>query len=344
MAVDDPAGDWSRMRGITPRTYVCRQARLPISIDGRIDEAQWRDAAWTEDFIDIEGDRKPKPRFRTRTKMLWDDEFLYVAAELEEPHLVATLTQRNSIVFHDNDFEIFIDPDADNHHYYEFEVNAFNTLFELTLPKPYKDGGRAQHGTNLPKLKSAIVLNGTINDPTDEDRGWTIEVALPWKALAEYHPRGAAPPREGDIWRINFSRVEWQYDVTGGKYRRHDREKSPEDNWVWSPQGIIDMHRPERWGMVMFTHKDPAERVEVSDPSLPAREMLMEAYYRQRAFRAAHGRWAESVAELGADSTCITMTTSGDGFTITTEFAAPDGARRLAHVRDDSRIWFDEGK
>ena len=38
-----------------------------------------------------------------------------------------------------------------------------------------------------------------------------------------------------------------------------DREKNPffhswpkEDNWVWSPQGLVDMHVPERWGVVQF--------------------------------------------------------------------------------------------
>src|SRR4051794_11611414 len=343
MAVDDPAGDWSRMRGITPRTYACRRASSTITINGRLDEAAWRDASWTDDFIDIEGDRKPKPRFRTRAKMLWDNDFLYVAAELEEPHVVATLTERNSIVFHDNDFEIFIDADGDNHHYYEFEVNAFNTLFELTLPKPYKDSGNAKLGTNLPGLKSAIAVNGTINDPSDNDRGWTLEVALPWKALAEYQKRGASPPREGDIWRINFSRVEWRYDVIDGKYRRHEREKSPEDNWGWSPQGVVDMHRPERWGMVMFTSKDTSQRVEVIDLSLTAREILMEAYYRQRAFRASHNRWTNSIAELGADSTCMMMIKRGDdGFTISTELAERDGTKRRINVREDSLIWFDE--
>ena len=343
MPVEDLAGDWSRMRGITPRTYVCRRAAAPIQVDGRLADAAWRDASWTEDFVDIEGSRKPQPRFRTRAKMLWDDDFLYVAAELQEPHVVATLTERNSIVFHDNDFEIFIDPDGDNHNYYEFEVNAFNTLFELTLPKPYKDGGSARHGTNLPGLRSAIAIDGTINDPSDVDRSWTLEVALPWKALADYQRRGSSPPREGDTWRINFSRVEWQYDIVDGKYRRHEREKSPEDNWVWSPQGIVDMHRPERWGLVMFTTKDPSQRAEVADPSLAAREMLMEAYYRQRAFRASHQRWANSLAELGADSTCITMMTRGDnGFTVSTELGMPDGTKRRVNVREDSLIWFDE--
>jgi hypothetical protein len=74
-----------------------------MRIDGKLDEPAWQHAPWTSDFVDIEGAAKPAPRFRTRAKMLWDDEFLYVAAELEEPHIVATITQKNEVIFHDND-------------------------------------------------------------------------------------------------------------------------------------------------------------------------------------------------------------------------------------------------
>ena len=93
--------------------------------------------------MDIEGDRRPEPRFRTRMKMLWDDQALYIAAELEEPHVWATLTEHDSVIFHDNDFEVFLDPDGDSHLYAELELNALNTTWDLLLPKPYKDGGKA---------------------------------------------------------------------------------------------------------------------------------------------------------------------------------------------------------
>jgi hypothetical protein len=75
-------------------------------------------------------------------KMVWDDEYLYVAAEMEEPDIWATLTERDSVIFHDNDFEVFIDPDGDTHAYYELEVNALATAWDLMLLKPYRDGGR----------------------------------------------------------------------------------------------------------------------------------------------------------------------------------------------------------
>src|SRR5262249_43792174 len=150
-----------------PKGYVCYRARSPIAIDGRLDDSAWRDAPWTDDFADIEGDVRPKPRFRTRAKMLWDDRCLYVAAELEEPHVWATLTRHDAVIFRDNDFEVFLDPDGDSHLYAELELNALDTTWDLLLPKPYKDGGRAVHAWEIAGLRTAVHVDGTLNDPGD---------------------------------------------------------------------------------------------------------------------------------------------------------------------------------
>ena len=233
-----------------PRRYVCHRAAGPIVVDGRLDEPAWTVAPWTEQFRDIEGDKKPKPRLATRAKMLWDDTYLYIAAELEEPHVWATLKQHDEIVFRDNDFEIFIDPDGDCREYYEIEINALNTIFDLFLVRTYIDGGPALHGWDCKGLKSAVFVDGTLNDPSDTDRGWSVEFAIPWTSLAEAAHR-PAPPRDGDTWRMNFSRVEWQARVVDGRYEK--LPNVPEDNWVWSPQGVIDMHRPQYWGYVQFS-------------------------------------------------------------------------------------------
>src|SRR4051794_17472458 len=106
--------EWVKMKSIVPRGYVCGRAKGAITVDGKADEKDWADAAWTADFVDIEGSRRPGPRFRTRAKMLWDDENFYIHAELEEPHVWGTITKKNEVIFADNDFEIFIDPDGDN--------------------------------------------------------------------------------------------------------------------------------------------------------------------------------------------------------------------------------------
>src|SRR6202012_3291705 len=86
------------------------------------------------------------------------------------------------------------------------------------------------------------------------DKGWTVEIAIPLRALSvNDHFR---KPRNGAMWRINFSRVEWDTDVKDGKYVKQtdtDGHPRPEHNWVWSPQGVINMHFPERWGYLLFS-------------------------------------------------------------------------------------------
>ena len=109
---------------ICSRSYICYQTKNELNIDGKLDEPSWGKVPWSEEFVDIEGAKKPAPLYPTRMKMLWDDQYLYIAAELKEPNLWATLTKRESIIFRDNDFEVFIDPDGDTHNYYEIEINA----------------------------------------------------------------------------------------------------------------------------------------------------------------------------------------------------------------------------
>ena len=232
-----------------PQHYTCHRAGTPLQIDGRLDDASWRKAPWTGWFVDIEGARKPGPRLHTRVKMLWDEQFFYVAAELEEPHVWATLTEHDSVIFHDNDFEVFLNPSGDGRNYFEFEINALNTGWDLFLPKPYREGGKADNSWDIPGLRTAVSVNGTLNNPRDTDHGWTVEMAFPWTAFASRAP--VSRPAAGAEWRVNFSRVEWRTNVVDGKYVKPPGQK--EDNWVWSPQGLIDMHVPDRWGYVRFT-------------------------------------------------------------------------------------------
>ena len=233
---------------MTPKRYDCRRSPGALRIDGDLDKPQWRIAPWTEDFVDIEGDFKPVPRQRTRAKMLWDDDYFYVGAELWETDIWATLTEHDSVIFQDNDFEVFIDPDGDANRYFEFEINALNTTWDLYLDRPYRDGGSADNSWETQAL-SAVKIFGTLNDSSDVDERWTVEIAFPWQCFAASGGM-PCPPRLNDVWRVNFSRVEWQTSVVNGRYVKVPG--IPEDNWVWSPQGVIDMHQPEQWGYVRF--------------------------------------------------------------------------------------------
>lgn len=250
-----------------PRYYVAYRAPHAPRIDGVLEDIAWRAAPWSDVFVDIEGDRKSTPRFATRMKMLWDDRYLYVAGALAEPHVWGTIVERDSVIFRDNDFELFIDPDGDAREYAELEINALNTVWDLFLAIPYRDGGHADDAWNLDGLRTAVHVAGTLNDPADRDSGWTVEIAIPWRSL-ERASHTTSAPRPGARWRINLSRVEWQTAVEGGAYRKLPGLR--EDNWVWSPQGVIDMHQPEHWGTVEFSALRADRRPPVVRPGAQA--------------------------------------------------------------------------
>jgi len=286
-----------------PRHYVCYRTADRLTIDGRLDEVSWRKATPSELFVDIEGNLKPLPRLDTRVWMLWDSTYFYVGAELVEPDVWAALTQRDAVIYHDDDFEVFIDPDGDTHEYYELELNALNTVWDLLLLKPYRDGGPVVNAWDIQGLKSATLVKGTLNHPGDADSGWSVEIAIPWTVLAECAHR-SSPPHEGDQWRVNFSRVEWRTKIKEGRYAKLldslSGKSLPEDNWVWSPQGLIAMHYPEMWGIVQFASAEvgSASVQFVADPAEPARWGLRRLYYAETDYHTLHGSYTSDWSEL----------------------------------------------
>ena len=279
--------------------------------------------------------------------MLWDDDYFYVAADLQEPHLWGTLTARDSVIFQDNDFEVFIDPDGDTHNYFEIEINALATVWDLLLVQPYRDGGPAIHAWDIAGLKAAVDLRGTINRPDDRDDGWSVEMAIPWTILAEAAP-GRRRPRAGERWRVNFSRVQWQLDVAANAYaKRRDGPAGkplPEDNWVWSPQGAVNMHMPERWGVVQFTDAaagtrtvafdaDPNERVKwaLAPPVLSPAPSPVDGRPLRSTLDALDVRTI-AVEGLAFQPTMQAIDKSYD-------ISAPGFDGATVHIRQDGKVW-----
>jgi len=292
------------------RNYVVYQTTDSITIDGKADEPSWNQAVWTEGFVDIEGPLKPKPTYQTRVKMLWDKNDLYLLAELEEPQIWCYYSQHDQIVYHENDFEVFIDPDGDACNYFEFELNAANTLFDLFLPKPYRDGGKALLTWDAKGFKSAVSIDGTLNNPTDWDKKWILEMAIPFESLKMETETGV--PTDGAIWKINFSRVEWQTTIVDGRYQKKKDEKTglvlSENNWVWNATGEINMHTPERWGMLQFsTQRVDAKKVKFQIPEEEElKKNLWLVYYKQTDFRKAHKQYAANLSQLAMPESLIT--------------------------------------
>jgi phospholipase/lecithinase/hemolysin len=254
-------------------SYTARRTPAPLVIDGRLDEAPWLAAERSPRFADLVGGR---PGLHdTRAAVLWDDTHLYVGFWVEEPDVAATLTERDAPIYQDNDVELFI---AGRDAYYELEVNAFNTIYEVffvweqafesggyaarpefdrTHPgvRPFNGVGFRNHprgprigywNWDMPGLETAVHVDGTLNDDRDRDRGWTVEIRIPWKSLEPLAMPDdrALPPKDGDEWRMDFSRF--------NTYKEAVPATDP-GGWAWSPHGVWDSHVPELFTRVRFS-------------------------------------------------------------------------------------------
>jgi len=253
--------------------YTAYRVERPITVDGSLDEPGWTSAPRSPRFSDL---IRGQPSIHdTRAAVLWDAEYLYVAYWVEEPFVEGTLTERDSLIYKNNDVELFI---AGKDAYYEFEINALGTIYEVFFiweeayeaagyaklaefdrqrpgVRPFKGVGFRDHprgprigywNWDFPGLVSGVRVDGTVNDNSDRDRGWTVELALPWKGLAHLAmPDGRAlPPRDGDVWRMDFSRF--------NQYKEAKPANDP-GGWAWSPHGVWDSHVPEVFPFIHFS-------------------------------------------------------------------------------------------
>ncbi len=292
-----------------PQKYICYKSQNTIIIDGVMDDTDWLNCEWTEEFVDIEGNLQPLPQFATNVKMLWDNNYFYIAAKLEEPHVWATLTEHDSYIYrYNNNFEVFIDPDGDTHEYYEIEENALATVWDLFLDKPYRDGANTYDSWNIDGLLTAVDVQGTINNPSDIDTCWSVELAIPWSVLEEYSNM-PTPPENDDQWRVNFSRVQWDFDTTGGVYTQvGSYQNGDENNWVWSPQGLIAMHYPEMWGYVQFSENTVGESIDpfITHDYEDAKWALRKLYYKEKIRKEDYNlAYTDNINILGLESETI---------------------------------------
>lgn len=276
-----------------PPTYVCGRTATPPVIDGRGDEQIWQRARELSPLRDIEGAAVPH---NCRIRMLWDDDYLYILADMDEANLWATLTQHDAVIYRDPDFEVFIDPDGDGLNYIELEINALNTTWDLFITRPYRfDDPHILHDWEIPGLQHAVHLRGTLNDPTDTDDGWSVELAIPWSSITshDHQPRSSKAPAPGRSMRFNFSRVNWQVRPAPGIAGGYEKLPEPESNHVWAPTGKVNIHLPEHWGRVIFTSSPADEWVAAPQAREEATRLaLYHVLNAQLAHRSAHGRFS----------------------------------------------------
>ena len=257
---------------------TCPRAEGPIVVDGDLDKAAWRRVPRSSPFVDmVTGE---PALYDTKVACQWDDQFFYVGYWVQEPQVRATLTQRDSFIWNDNDVELFV---AGDDCYYELEINAFGTVYEaffvwqdalkpgsrwdrpefdprrpnVDLLGGFQDASRwGKHPRgrrfafldfDLAGLTTAVRVDGRINDPSTVDRGWTVEMALPWASLALLFGGRSLPPREGETLRCDFSRFE--------ALRVHGKPVPENPGWSLNPHGVYDSHIPESFSVVRFTQK-----------------------------------------------------------------------------------------
>jgi hypothetical protein len=251
------------------KTWECLRTRETIRIDGRLDEEVWKRVKWSEPFGLIhDGSRAP---LETRLAMVWNDEGLFLAYHVEDHDIRASMTGFNDHIYMtDEDVEFFFEGDG---YYFEMGLNALNKGYQIRwtwverlvreqrfeeIEELFKTpdllyyvaregerlGRHADLSYQLPGLRHAVFIDGSINCPEAEDRGWTVEVALPWTGLKEIAGGKELPPKPGDVLRMTAYRC------------HHDRARRKAKGWTWSIMGNDNIHIPERWNRIVFSDKE----------------------------------------------------------------------------------------
>lgn len=215
------------------KRLVAIQTTTPVKVDGKLDDEIWSKAASSGAFVNTMSGAKVE--LETQAKVAWDDKFLYVAFSSKDPDVWTTLTKRDDKLWTQEVVEVFIDANADKKDYVELQVNPRGTIFDSYLPAYRKN----QNDWNS-KLKAAVQIDGTLNKREDTDKGWTVEMAIPW---ADTKGRGTyemeLPPKPGAVWRVNFFRFD------------HPKGKPPAAS-AWSPPRVGDFHVLDKFGELVF--------------------------------------------------------------------------------------------
>lgn len=185
------------------KTYECRKTAEIMVVDGLAKEAMWENLTPVSFVSNTSEPLKANSWF----KAVWDNDYLYFYFWMDDKDLTGKMTERDAHLWNEEVMEIFLDADCNPKTYYEFEWNPLNTLLDLYVLNPgcNREIIRQWWSWNCEGIKSAIVLEGTINDNSDMDKGWGLEVAIPF---SEIQSAANIPPKVDDIWKFDLTRRE----------------------------------------------------------------------------------------------------------------------------------------
>ena len=216
-------------------TYTIYRAGTPITIDGRLDEPAWFAAPSVGPFRFAWW--KSGKKEQTVAKMLWDDDYLYVAYVCQDAHISATRTKHDSSVWHDDCVEVFAAPDPHRPDaYFNIEMNVNGAVYDDF--QPHGPNSERKPGWNAEGLRIATRVNGTLNNDIDHDDSWILEAAIPFKAYRRALPN--ISPKPGDVWRLNLNRC-------GGKTNEQFSQ------WAPGSEKEPQFHSPRDFGFVRFS-------------------------------------------------------------------------------------------
>lgn len=219
-------------------TYCCKKTAKPHVIDGVFEKDFWKDIESTGNFWFVEG--HAPARFHTEAKLCWDDENIYIAFDVEDHNICATYTKRKDPVYAEDVVEVFISPYNSVYKYYELNVNPINTIYDsLQTNKVEEEGGKGVYANTdytLHHMQTAVDVRGTVNDPSVEDEGYSVEYAIPF---SDFEPTAFCPPKAGTVWRMNLYRIDGMPQT---------------DFYAWSPNyfKFPQFHLPSGFGYLKF--------------------------------------------------------------------------------------------
>ncbi|HVV50391.1 MAG TPA: carbohydrate-binding family 9-like protein, partial [Polyangia bacterium] len=229
----------------TRKRYLAREIEKAPKLDGKLDDAVWTAAPSTGPFVNTLTGGPVAPSMKTEAKLLWDKKNLYVAFDNTDDDVWTDLAKRDDKLWTEEADELMIDADGNGRTYIELQVAPNGNIFDTYLPSP-----RRYEDTVDPKLKpfswnskltAKVHVDGTLNKRDDQDRGWTVELAIPLEDVKGMDDKSGVrlPPQPGDVWRINMFRM----DLPKGK---------PQQAAGWSPPLVGDFHALGRFGELVF--------------------------------------------------------------------------------------------
>ena len=223
---------------VREKNYSAVYADVDIEMDGILNEKIWEEVPLSSTWNDLVTCLKVK--YKTRFQSFWNKDYFYLGISVEDPNIVAQVTEDNQRLYSiDNTIEVFLDPGADGIDYYELQINAHNAIWQLSLNKPYSAGGIPTDPNMIEGLLTQVDIKGTLNQESDVDHGWNIEIAIPWEGLRKM---GITELPVSSPWAITMARV------------HQNKEDGSSQFWTWTCAEASNMHLPEKWGLIYFVH------------------------------------------------------------------------------------------